>query len=43
MKDEKLDRSHPAFMEAAAPFFNIVMGGLKGATDGEQLLERRGG
>jgi ketosteroid isomerase-like protein len=38
-KPKKLNRNHPAFNKNAAPFFNIIMEGLKGEVDGEHFWD----
>ncbi len=39
VKTEKLNRKHPAFNKNAAPFFQIIMQGLKGEVDGEHFWD----
>ncbi|MDR2916289.1 MAG: nuclear transport factor 2 family protein [Tannerella sp.] len=36
---KQLDRNHPGFKKEAAPFFDIVMEGLKGEVDGEHFWD----
>ncbi len=38
-KIAKVDRSHPAFRENAAPFYQIIMEGLKGEVEGEHFWD----
>lgn len=36
---KKVNRNHPAFNKNAAPFYNIIMEGLKGEVDGEHFWD----
>jgi len=39
IKAEKLSRKHPGFNKRAAPFFKIIMEGLKGEVDGAHFWD----
>ncbi len=39
VKTNKVNRNHPAFNKNAAPFFRIIMEGLKGEVDGEHFWD----
>lgn len=38
-KSGQIDRNHPAFRENAAPFYNVIMEGLKGEVDGNHFWD----
>ncbi len=39
IKTERANRNHPGFNKNAAPFFSIIMEGLKGEVDGEHFWD----